>query len=161
MPEYIDLSDFTENQIISVELLNDIINDIEFLREPPQGLYEIISSGADLTTTSTSFVDMTGFTRTVISSGGILEVSFNGRLDHSGSAGFVIDIVVDGVSLSGGNADGVYKNTRADLVQYANIRRFLNLPAGSHTIKLQWKLTSAGTGTLRAASNPQFYVREI
>lgn len=158
--EFVDINDLTVNEIISTELINDILNNLEFLHEPPQGLYEILPTGSDITTTSTSFVDMTGFTRTVTTDGGIVEVSFDGRIDHSGSSGVAIDVLVDGVSMSAGATDGIAKNGRVDLIPTISFTRHFMLAAGAHTIKLQWRTLVAGTATLRATSNPQFYVRE-
>lgn len=104
-----------------------------------------------ITTTSTSFVDATGLTVTMTTSGGNVVVIFTAMASHSGGSTQhpFFDLVVDGASQGG--TDGITAKsstgTVGDNVSFVWV--VTGLSSASHTFKIQWKVTS-GTGTLLA-----------
>lgn len=115
----------------------------------------VMLTGGNLTTSSTSFVDLTGATVTLTTGARRCLVllqcyAFN---SSSGNAEYY-DVAVDGV-LQGGTEGlaNVYQiSGGADDHSVTLAYVTAALSAGAHTIKVQWKV-SGGTGTTRASSN--------
>lgn len=100
-------------------------------------------------TTSTSFVDLTDLTLTVsVEDGDVLLVhAYMSTINTTASQGVHARLMVDGVAVQG-----------ADMPQgggsCAMLWRAAGLAAGSHTIKIQWKVPG-GTATCNAGSAQQ------
>lgn len=141
-----------DNAQITKEQLNQLGANDDFFRTAPQ-FYSPPTSDPNITTTSTSMVDLTGFSLTHVSQGGLIEIAFLARMSV---VTIRVDFLIDGVSISGDN-DGL----GAPAVNGAiNILRYARPAAGSRIYKVQWRTTS-GTGTLYPAGLAQFMVREI
>jgi hypothetical protein len=137
------------------DLLNAMLDNINFLRDPAAGLYALSVAGANITTTSTSFVDLTGFTKTITTQGRPVEICFDARVASTNAR---FDFQVDGATITG-DVDGLGAVTPASTFGNNSFRRVVALAAGSHTFKVQWRVTT-GTGTVYAAGLAQFYVAE-
>lgn len=149
------------DQLVTEGDLNEQMRDnLEWLKSPPRAAATL---AANITTTSTAFVDATGLTLALTTAGGALLVGFVGVASSSGGATIVFDLLADGVSLGG--VDGV-SGSNVGIVPVSFVWLVDELAAGAHTIKLQWKV-SAGTGTLYAGSTaylrfkPQLWAREV
>jgi hypothetical protein len=111
-----------------------------------------LTSG-DLTTTSTSFTDATGVSVTLTTGARRCLVIFSGAATHSATNPMAFDIDVDGARLGETfglttiNASAAGFNQNVSFTALTGV-----LSAGSHTIKLQWRVT-AGEGTLYASTS--------
>lgn len=135
---------------------NAIVNDLSFLRDPPHGYYALSTAGANITTTSTSMVDITGVTTTFTTQGNPVEIILMCRANTTNAR---FDFLIDGVSVTG-DSDGLGAVTPASTFGNNTIIRLAAPTAGSHVFKAQWRV-STGTGTIYAAGLLQFLVREI
>lgn len=147
--------------------------DVEYGRDFSQYRF---NEGADYSITNvTSFtdIDATDLQRTLVTRGGKVRVVFNGVLTHSANGSYTyFDVLIDGTTLVGGD-DGltVWGFSGATNGERANVgfnSVIVNLPAGTHTFKLQWKQNTnftttlyAGAGTATFDVHPTFYVEEI
>jgi hypothetical protein len=133
-----------------------------------------LNESANLTTTSTTFVDVEGtagkFNLTITTTGGDVMVGFAGSVKNSGVAGILMDVDLDSGTLLGGD-DGILTATVGSANHSENLSFVWleeGLSAASHTFKLQWRVTG-GTATMYAGANsgadqdlhPQFWVKEI
>jgi hypothetical protein len=169
--------------LISASIYNtDIIGNLLALKSPPSAKYNI-DEASDYTASSTSFtnVDNADLSLTITTTGGDVMVHFHGTVKTASSgatqnARIYFDLEVDG-SREGGN-DGICMAAGSDsaadgntLRQVSFTRLITGLSSGSHTFKLQWKVSAATgtpTGTLYAAAgtasldlHPQFWCREV
>lgn len=146
---------YTAGELITASIMNQHVRDnLDWLKTPLES-GKIVFATADFTTTSATYVDITGCTTTITTKGGGLDVFL--RISWTAATG-TLQIVVDGVSeavigsLNSGSITGT--------TFYHHIAA---LSAGSHTIKVQAKVT-AGTltikGTTAATGDPLFFVRE-
>lgn len=147
-----DIADVIEKQKLTAVLFNQLIHNADFLRTPPQGLYAPGLADATITTSSATFVDLTGYSRTVDCQGNPMLLLFMGRT--AGNTRF--DFQVDGVSITG-DSDGVGAGAATQAI--TTFARIVQPTAGNHTFKVQWRSTS-GAVTLYPAGLSQFYVRE-
>jgi len=156
----------TGDLLTATDLNEQIKTNMNDLKAPPGGYYRMDDS-ADWTTTSTSFVDVdaTDLSTTFDCSGaGDLYVFFIGTV--SGGTRIYFDVALDGTRQ--GLDDGIFGMETSANGRPASF--FYKIPtpsAGSHTVKLQWKIAS-GTGTLYAGAGTASYdvhgmfeVREI
>lgn len=123
-----------------------------------------LSSG-DITTASTSLVDLTGVTVTMTTGSNPVHCGFAAQFaNSSASEDVVLNLAVDGV-LQMGTA-GLRNRGNASAGVVSGVAGFTwmtsALTSGSHTIKVQWSV-SAGTGTLYAntANALGFWCREV
>jgi hypothetical protein len=150
------------DQLVDEGHLNEQVRDnLEWLKNPPRAA---VTLAANITTTSTAFVDTPGLTLTLTTAGGALLLGFTGvAANTTGGATVVFDLVVDGASQGG--ADGV-TGSSAGSVPLSFTWLVEGLAAGAHTVKLQWKV-SAGTailyggGTAYLRFRPQLWAREV
>ena len=94
----------------------------------------------DISTASTSYVDMTDMSVTISGAGDYL-IMFSGNMYGSTTNRGLFVIDIDGTDES--NSEGhivAYTASAQSSVQYLK-----TLAAGSHTIKIQWKTVSSGT----------------
>jgi hypothetical protein len=109
----------------------------------------------DTTLTSTTFTDL--LSRTLTTTGGDLAVYVS--VSASGStlaADVVFRLMLDGAAVVGsGTQNNITAANAADGV--AIVKLLTGLSAGSHTVKLQWRMTSAAaTGQIRPVTEPDF-----
>lgn len=156
---------WSTGELVTASLLNTHLRDnLDALKNPPSASY-LADESANYTTTSTSFVDVdaTDFSFTLDTGGGDVLVTFNGVVGGSGTVFF--DVEVDGVRFAGD--DGITRTINGSTHALSFVILVEGLAAGSHTFRLQWKV-SASTGTLYAGAgtsnfdvHPQFWAREV
>lgn len=139
--------------------LNRLKSAIDMLRTPARYYYLRGSGDADITTSSTSAADL-GANFTVASldvSGNPVQVRlYSGR--HTTTATLTeIDLLVDGVSVRGGTS--VWRGVTNVPVNFCWVVD--GLSAGTHSFKIQWKISGAGTSTLYSAHGIWFEIVEV
>lgn len=116
------------------------------------GSGQVILSSGDVTTASTTFVDLTGITTTFTPAGGPVRLLLTSGSSNSGSGNTnTFDFLKDGVSLLG-TTSGVYvlrDPAGATITGFTAEQVDATPTAASHIYKVQWK-ASAGTGTFKA-----------
>lgn len=142
---------YAANDQVPADTFNEIIDDLNFLRDPPADLYSLSIGGSNLTTTSTTMVALTGFSITLTTQGNPVTMRFMARTN--GNTRF--DFYVDGVSVTGDN-DGL---GNGGTTFATHCERVVSVSAGSHTFAVYWRVTSS-TGTVYAAGLAQFEVTE-
>ncbi len=119
-----------------------------------------ITFAADITTSSTSYTDVTGVTTTITTFGGGVDVFWRCTLLSTLASSVVFQLVIDGVSEEILGTAAVSTTTNIESCFFHHVAA---LSATSHIIKIQVK-TSAGTLTIRGTTSgvgdPLFYVRE-
>lgn len=122
-------------------------NNLEWLKTPPGSA---VLLNADVNTTSTSAVDLTGASITLTSAGGAICAHFHAPL-HADAAGrqATLQFLFD-ASPTPWIAKQVL-DTTSNMVTVAFGYRWTGASAASHTVKVQW-FTSAGTITLAGAT---------
>lgn len=163
---------FTENEVVNAAKLNQLADNIEYLRAP-NFLSTFLGVGPELTTTSTSFVSLgANFEKTITTTGRPLLVLLLGSVRVTGSASEIgnFDIEVDS-SRIGHSTEGIAsvgRETNAGAVvttppYYASIGSIISgLSAASHTIKMMWAVDSGGTLRLGyGAAAIRYYVMEL
>lgn len=164
---------FTDNEVVTAAKLNQLADNIEYLRAPNQ--YEFFDgNGPEMTTTSTSFVSMgTDFEQlTFACTGRPVLVLLQGSVRVTGSASEIgrFDIKVDFARI-GGSTQGlaaVGRETNAGSVvttppYFASIGAVITgLSAGNHGFTMMWAVDSGGTLRLGyGASAIRFWIREL
>lgn len=140
-----------------------IRDNLDWLKTPTAGT--VTWPTANFTTTSTSFVDVTGLTTTITGNGGGFDVYFTALCTNSSlGATTYFDILVDSVSVSAltNGVQGWSQEVAGAAVPFGFVYHLAAYSAGSHTIKLQARV-SAGTLTVYGTTaniRGQFYVRE-
>lgn len=119
---------------------------------------KVTRTAGDVTTTSTSFADLTGASITFTTGARRVLLTFTGSWYHSSTATMAIDFDIDGARASGADFGlAVWNVNHAGNAQPVTITYLTNvLSAASHTFKVQWKVSS-GTGTMEAASASAAY----
>mgnify|MGYP001570110112 CR=1 FL=1 len=123
----------------------------------------VVRTAGDLTTTSTTLVDLTGASVTLTTEAFPVHIAFTGTGSHdTAGRGPRMNVDVDGTLLLG--TTGQVRET-GDINQKENQSFALDsaaLTAAPHTVKVQWSVES-GTGTIVAGSgtNYVFSVHEI
>jgi len=156
---------FVTGNPITATVLNNISDDLSYLKAPPTAHFEADES-SDYTITSTSFVDVDAtagkFSLTITTAGGDVMVGFHGSVNQAGARVY-FDVDVDGARVAGN--DGILYLDADGPVSF--VRLITGLSAAAHIFKLQWKLSAgsavmyAGAGTSSYDLHPQFWVREI
>lgn len=126
--------------------------------------------GSDYTTTSTTFVDVdaTNLSLTITTTGGNVMVGYSGtvRIDTVG-AHVHLNVDVDGSVVAADDGIVSMRSTGVTINSMSFVYLVTGLSAGSHTFKLQWKVSSstatlyAGAGTSNNDIHPQFWVQEL
>lgn len=156
-----------KEELTSSDLNTYVRDNLAALKDPPSDSY-VLNEASDYTTTSTSFVDVdaTNLALTITTTGGDVMVHFYGNFDGVAPNAVFVDVDLDGTRIGGD--DGLIKYENPSYVVPVSFTRLITgLAAGSHTLKLQWKV-SAGTTTLYAGAgtstydlHPQFWAREV
>lgn len=165
MATYTTPKTWTSEPLTSADLNTYLRDNMIARKDPPFDSY-VLNEGSDYTETSTSFadVDATNLALTIITTGGNVKVYFHGSF-YQGSGEYALDVAVDGVRH--GSDDGILVFSGGVNIAQSFTRLIEGLAAGSHTFKLQWKI-SAGTATMHSGagtstrdSHPQFWVQEV
>jgi hypothetical protein len=107
-----------------------------------------VSATASATTTSTTLADMDSMSITLTTTGGNLLCWFAGNMGHNDSNTVTI---THGFDLDGTDAQGVTfyaENPTAHMKGASNAYLFTSVSSASHTVKYQWKTTSASDTAL-------------
>lgn len=157
---------WSTGELVTASLLNTHLRDnLDALKDPPTAAY-MANESSNYTTTSTSFVDVdaTNMALTLDTNGGAVLIGFHGYANNA--AGIVyFDVEIDGVRMAGD--DGLLRSTANSNYSICFVVLKTALSAGSHTFKLQWRVTAstatlyAGAGTTNSDVHPQFWVREV
>ena len=149
------------NQQWTKDIAQVVKDNFDFFRTPPKALYAPSVAASAITTSSSTFVDLTGFSITFTTQGGVVVVGFAGRGQASVANVIRFDLLLDGVSVTGDN-DGVgaLSSGAANLPTEFAVWRWLAPAAGSRTIKVQWRTTS-GIGTISPAGLCQLAAWEV
>jgi len=109
-------------------------------------------TAGDLTTSSTTYVDATGLTVTLTTGATRCMVIFNGNAIVTSTAAGSIDVAVDGTRQGQAYGSAIFQGSGASRSCSFTLMTGV-LSAGSHTIKIQWKVDNgAATGTLYAST---------
>lgn len=148
---------WSTGELVTASVMNTHVRDnLDWLKTPIDS--GNITFAADFTTTSATYVDITGLTTTMTTNGGGLDVFLRLNCQVSAPASYVVQLLVDGVSTAvlGGSAG-------TDRMTHNFNHHIAAISAGSHTIKVQIK-TAGGTatvkGTTSAVGDPLFLVVE-
>lgn len=151
---------WTAGELVTAAIMNTYIRDnLDWLKKPTES--GNITFSSDFTTTSASFVDVTGQTTTLTTNGGGLDVFIRYTVQSSSSSTSAqFQLVVDGstnIILSSFSSGITLRNN------YTTYHHIPALSAGSHTVKVQALISGGATLTIRGTAstdNPAFYVRE-
>lgn len=156
-------------ELVTAAMLNTHVRDnLNALKSPPSDDY-VCDESSNYNTTSTSFVnvDATNLALTINTAGGDVMVGFHAVVHNSTSSAIIFfDVEVDGVREAGD--DGLIEaQFDAGVLPVSFVRLITGLSEGSHTFKLQWKVSAGtgvmytGTGTTSADVHPQLWTREV
>lgn len=141
------------NDQVTKELLTIYKNNFDFFRTPPKAMYSPSVAAPNITTTSVSFVPLTGFSVNFVTQGGLVLMMLNGRANGT-TARF--DFLMDGLGVTA-DSDGVGAPGATGEI---SILRLLAPAAGSRTFSVSWRVTS-GTGTVYPAGLCQLIAWEV
>lgn len=166
---------WTTGELVTKTIMDTHVRDnLLALKDPSTKLFTL-NQGSNYTTTSTTFTNVDNtvdtFNLTLTTYGGdVLIVAVLNVLRSASPTSVYFDVELDGARIGGD--DGIVgqddpENT-APGSTITLIRLHRSLAAGSHTFKLQWKLSAAntttiyaGAGTANADLHGQFWVREV
>lgn len=163
---YEELDEIVLAELVTIDWLNQIVENFRALKNPN---VVVGGSTSGYTTSSTSFVDVDAtdgkFSLTITTTGGDVEITALLTMNTANSAPNVGLDVYESVSAArlSGQANGMLGLTIDSTSQIRNVTlRWLhhNVPAGTHTYKLQWKV-NAQTASIMANYPQQFVVREV
>jgi hypothetical protein len=161
------------DRLTKQQLVAALQDNMNALKNPPTALFVSSGYAADISTTSTSFtdVDATNLALTIVTTGNgnggpaDIMIGFSGTAYSSASIRIYFRLMVDGVAIDAD--DGLFLSEASDERPVGFLRLHPNVAAGSHTVKLQWKVSS-GTGVLLSHAGTstrdcsfQFWAREV
>ncbi|MGB1040149.1 MAG: hypothetical protein ACPGVD_04690 [Flavobacteriales bacterium] len=119
-----------------------------------------VSSTANVTTTSGSFVNVPGMTITVTTANSHLLIlaGIPGVLNSNNDLSVNFRITVDGVQV--GSIDESEQNNNGGILWTANLHALVPVSAGTHTVRLQWSV-QGGTGSINSGQSTQFGPRAL
>lgn len=167
---WITPKDWEVGESLTAAKLNTHLRDnLNALKSPPSDGY-VVNEGSDYSTSSTSFanVDGTNLHLTLTTTGGDVEVHFEGTFQAAGAAGIVyLDVYVD-AAVDGGDDGYLCQYCPASQPQAVSFSRLIEgLSAGTHHFYLEWKTNGvsiilyAGAGSANRDVHPQFWAREV
>jgi len=150
--------------LVTVAEFNTHIRDnLLWLKDPPTGIATLSTA---ITTTSTSWTNVTGLSVTLTTSGGTIMVGFTAVTSMSTGTATHFNIAVDGVDQAS-STDGYTYSVSSPVNTVSPVILLEGIAAGTHTFQLRWKNNSGATTTLYAESSgaavkmlPMFWVRE-
>lgn len=141
------------NEGLTATLFNTHIRDNLLALKSPPFSRTFLGLGSNLTTTSTTYVDIsaTYVTATITTTGGDVFVTFTGNFKHSTGGQIYLDLSVDGTLQAGapGASEGIVAKTVTSAAPGEPLGFtwwVVGLSAGSHLFKVAWKVNS-GTAT--------------
>ena len=160
MPTWTTPATFSTGQLVAASDLNTYVRDnTSYLLNRPLGAIKR-DNNADYTTTSTTFVDIDGtnLAITLTPSGSAILMGFTGMSYWVTAFGPMFDFTIDGVRYASAGQDGLGQGVLASGTQYACPITLTALATGltpgvAHTVKIQWKTRSGGTGEVFSGDN--------
>jgi hypothetical protein len=163
MPDWTLMNDLTTGDLVTEADMDALRGNLEYLLDPNH--QAIRRDAGNYTTTSTTFVDVdaTNLTITLETHGGPVWVGLTGMASINGVGAIsYFDVEMDGVRL------GSTSPTGAGLVNFTtpssgtqlNVSFSLlvtGLAAGTHTLKLQWRVSSITVTLYAIATNPMHF----
>lgn len=157
---------------MTASIMNAHVRDQLNALKTPAGGYNKLNLGSDITTTSTSFVDVdaTELALTFTTGGGDVMIFFSGSVRNTASVRNYFDIYESVAATRYGGDDGLIYTITSNATTATNASfavRITGLSAASHTFKLQWKVASgtgvilAGAGTANEDLHPTFSAFEL
>lgn len=160
------------SEALTATLFNTYIRDQILAVKTPAYFRCYMDEAADLTTTSTTFVDTsaTALSATITTGGGVMLLGFSASVaSGAGSNAYraFFDVAVDGTRI--GLDDGLISHYGPYTASASFTVVTAALAAGSHTFKVQWKVSNAlntttlyaGAGTAAADIHPTFWGVEL
>lgn len=138
------LPDLNDGDVLTGDHMDQIRGNIEYLLNPNSGLVKH-NKGSSYYTTSTGFVDVDSENLSIAltTNGGPVLVLFVGTAYISGAT-LLFDIAVDGTRFASDNAYGLARLTTPSGNTPVSFAVLVDgLSAGTHTLKLQWRVTSS------------------
>lgn len=167
---WVEPKTWSVDELVTASNLNTHLKgNLNALKNPPTDEY-VCDESNYYTTTSTSFVnvDGTNLSLTITTTGGDVMVGFNASFYNNASTAIHLDVDVDGAREAGDDGIVHINEPAAPFwIPGSFVRLITGLSAGSHTFKLQWKVSGgtgymqSGEGTANADTHPQFWVREV
>lgn len=130
---------------------------VEWAAAPTAG--RATRTAGDVTTTSTSFTDLTGASITITTRARRVLLTFTAAYTNNGTSHGGFDFDIDGTRAQSSSAFGLQIVRNPAAGDYAPVHiSFLTdvLSAGSHTFKVQWRV-GGGTGTVAASTTLSGY----
>lgn len=153
MPSWTTMNDLATGDLVTEADMDAIRGNIEYLLDPNKARVLRNNSG-NYTTTSTAFVDVdaTNLAVTLTTNGGpVLVIASGAARNTSSSDATCFDAAVDGTRIGADFDQGLVRVTGTNYGSMAFAALVTGLSAGSHTFKLQWRVTAA-TGNLISES---------
>lgn len=155
------VDDFEVGQVVTPDDMNQLKDNQAYLLESNIAVATI---GSELTSTVTSWTDITGATINLTTHGGhvlvFINLTYFGCAGGSGTNWANLRLVVNGVA-----QDAVWRRTSIDtLVASLNLVLVLDaddLIVGTNTFKLQWQRTDSGTHTMFLGNDSRLEAMEI
>lgn len=123
---------------------------------PAANAGRVVRTAGDITTTSTSLVDVTGATVTLTTGANpVLAGCAMSQSNATATARNDFNIIVDAALELGAKGIGMIDVAGGTRANGSFAQQTAALTAASHTIKMQWEV-SAGTGSIHADSNWSF-----
>lgn len=134
-------------EVPTAAIMNAHVRDnLNALKDPPTDLDQ--NWNTTISTTSTSFVNITGAEVTITTTGGRVMIGFHTPHAASGGTTTYFTLTIDGTEISG-HANGVALVAAAGTSQMCFVYLTAALSAGAHTIRVQWRVDSgARTATI-------------
>ena len=130
---------WTTGDLVTATDLNTHVRDNMNVLFAPTNYQEAVGSGTDFTTTSMSFVDITGMSANITTTGGNLLVVGIGRLyTNDSTREATLAINVDGTDYEVGGSSQFDSSSGVSVVAF---RRFV-VSAGAHVVKFRMKTLS-------------------
>ena len=152
--------DWTVGQMLTSTDLNKVNANLNALKTPPSD----VKKGAgpsNFTTSSTTFVVVdSSLNISLTTTGGDILIGFTGVLATGGGSTTTIDFDIDGVRMGAYSTGGglmIAGSGTVTTVALAN-----GITAGTHSIKLVWKVNTGGASLYNGLSAiPVFWAREV
>lgn len=166
---------WASGELVTATMLNDEVRDQDISLKQPASFTVDVDEASDYSTTSTSWtdIDATDLSVSITTAGNAVEVTFSGNLYFNGAGGYygLLDLAVDGTRHAGDDGRIVFGSpgTTVNVAIPVTVKWVVRgLSAGSHTFKLQWRVTNAaatltmyaGAGTADRNVHPIFYAVE-
>lgn len=155
---------WSADELIDETILNTHVRDnLAWLKDPPTGIATLSTA---ITTTSTSWTNVTGLSVTLTTYGGTIMVGWIAVTNMSTGTATHFNVAVDGVDQAS-STDGYTYSINSPINTVSPVILLEGIAAGTHTFQLRWKNNSGATTTLYAESSisslkmrPTFWVRE-